>query len=223
MTGWRARLAAIRAPAKPAGTVVSPTAGANDAIGTIDNSMKAGSGRARMGAPTMMPRPNGTTGAIGIGVEAQKLAVKGLPSTPPVLSDADRYLTGLAVRLDVAVRAGATVTRCPSGARDVSLTDGSPWLMSPSVVARLEAGRLLPAAAPNLPAPGAGEMPAGAWRELPHGAERGVAFSEARTMPGACPCCAGRRWWREADEAPPGRCSTCHPPLPGLALITIDT
>lgn len=223
MTGWRARLAAIRAPTAPAGTVVSPAAGANDAIGTIDNGMKAGIGRARMGAPTLMPRPNGTTGAIGIRVEAQKRAVEALPSTPPVLSDADLYLTGLAVRLDVAVRGGATVTSCPSGALDVTLTDGSPWLLSPSVVARLEAGRLLPATAPNLPAPGAREVPAAAWRELPHGAERGVAFSEARTMPGACPCCAGRRWWREADEDPPGRCSTCHPSPPGLARKVMET
>jgi hypothetical protein len=141
----------------------------------------------------------------------------------PAWPDGFLYLSGLAVRLDAALRDGATVTRCPSGALDVTLTDGSPWLLSPSVVARLEAGRLLPATAPNLPAPGAREVPAAEWRELPYGAERGVAFAEARVMPGACPCCAGRRWWREADEAPPGRCMACHPPPPGLAVTVTET
>ena len=42
-------------------------------------------------------------------------------------------------------------------------------------------------------------------------------------MPGACQCCAGRRWWREADEAPPGRCMACHPPPPGLAMTVTET
>jgi hypothetical protein len=145
------------------------------------------------------------------------------PPSPPVLSDADLYLTGLAIRLDVAVRGGATVTRCPSGALDGTLTDGSPWLLSPAVVALLAAERLLPAVVPNLPAPGAREGPAATWRELPYGAERGVAFADARAMLGACPCCAGRQWWREASEAGPRRCMACHPPPPGLTIATTET
>ncbi len=65
--------------------------------------------------------------------------------------------------------------------------------------------------------------PAADWRGVPYGAERGRAFAEARAMPGACQCCAGRRWWREADEAPPGRCMACHPPPPGLAVTVTET
>ena len=56
------------------------------------------------------------------------------------------------------------------------------------------------------------------WWQLPYGEARGRAFNEARAMPGFCSCCAGRRWWREADEAPPGRCAACHPPPPGLTV-----
>ena len=58
------------------------------------------------------------------------------------------------------------------------------------------------------------------WRSLPYGPARGVAFMAARILPGACPCCAGKRWWRGADEAGPmlWRCETCHPPPPGLAI-----
>src|SRR4051812_31217414 len=35
------------------------------------------------------------------------------------------------------------------------------------------------------------------WRMLPYGRERGRAFAEAQVQPGACRCCAGRRWWTE--------------------------
>lgn len=59
------------------------------------------------------------------------------------------------------------------------------------------------------------------WWRLPYGEERGRAFTEARALPGACPSCAGRKWWREPDEASPGRCATCHPLPPGLAATTI--
>ncbi|WP_270934422.1 hypothetical protein [Falsiroseomonas oryzae] len=63
----------------------------------------------------------------------------------PPCPDGFLYLSGLAVRLDVALRAGATVARCPTGALDLTLPDGRAWLLSPSVVARLAAARLLPA------------------------------------------------------------------------------
>ena len=59
------------------------------------------------------------------------------------------------------------------------------------------------------------------WRSLPYGPARGVAFMAARILPGACPCCAGLRWWRGAGETGPmlWRCETCHPPPLGLAVI----
>ncbi len=63
---------------------------------------------------------------------------------PPAWPGGFLYLSGLAVRLDVAFRAGATVERCPSGALDVTLPDGRAWLLSPDTVARLAAARLLP-------------------------------------------------------------------------------
>lgn len=58
------------------------------------------------------------------------------------------------------------------------------------------------------------------WRSLPYGSARGVAFMAARILPGACPCCAGKRWWRPSNdpEAAPWRCETCHPPPPRLAI-----
>lgn len=51
-----------------------------------------------------------------------------------------------------------------------------------------------------------------AWDALPCGADRGRAFAEVRREPGACPNCAGRRWWCEAGEPDTAlRCTTCHP------------
>ncbi len=60
------------------------------------------------------------------------------------------------------------------------------------------------------------------WWQLPYGEARGRAFTEARATRGFCSCCAGRRWWREADEAPPGRCAACHPPPPGLTITVTE-
>lgn len=55
------------------------------------------------------------------------------------------------------------------------------------------------------------------WRALPFGPERGEAFMAARMAPGACQCCAGRRWWRPEGAADGLCCLACHPPPPGLA------
>jgi len=87
----------------------------------------------------------------------------------------------------------------------------------------LAARRPAPAAAPAAqPLRRLSPVPAD-WRALPYGSERGKAFAAARLAPGACRCCAGRRWWRgEGAQAPP-RCMTCHPPRPGLAFTTADT
>ncbi|BDG74085.1 hypothetical protein [Roseomonas fluvialis] len=52
-----------------------------------------------------------------------------------------------------------------------------------------------------------------AWNALPAGPERGRAFAAVRREPGACPTCAGRRWWCEVGEPDTARrCTTCHPP-----------
>lgn len=74
-------------------------------------------------------------------------------------------------------------------------------------VARLVAARDMPAS----------PQPVEGWRALPYGPERGEAFAAARLAPGACHCCAGRRWWG-AERGEDGlRCLACHPPPPGLA------
>jgi hypothetical protein len=123
MTGWRDRLAAIRArPAAP--TDPAPTAA--EAIGT--------------------------TGASDIGMETAKRAAPLAPPLP-VWPDGFLYLSGLAVRLDAALRDGAAVVRCPSGALDLTLPDGRAWLLSPDTVARLAAAWLLP---PDLAGEGGG-------------------------------------------------------------------
>ena len=117
MTGWRSRLAAIRArhaDADSAESADSCTAGANGTSGTNDNGMET---------------PNGVA------------APPAAPVSPPGLA----YLPGLAARLDAALRAGAAVARCPSGALDITLPDGRLWLLSPHSVARLAAGGMLPA------------------------------------------------------------------------------
>ena len=66
------------------------------------------------------------------------------PPAVPAWPAGGCYLTGLAVRLDVALRDGAAVVRCPSGGLDLTLPDGRLWLLSPDTVARLAAARLLP-------------------------------------------------------------------------------
>ena len=43
-----------------------------------------------------------------------------------------------------ALRYGAAVVRCPSGALDLTLPDRCAWLLSPDTVARLAVARLLP-------------------------------------------------------------------------------
>lgn len=68
---------------------------------------------------------------------------------PPAWPPGFLYLSGLAVRLDVALRAGAVVERCPSGALDLTLPDGRLWFLTPSTVARLAAAGLLPGHLPE--------------------------------------------------------------------------
>lgn len=64
------------------------------------------------------------------------------------------------------------------------------------------------------------------WDALPYGPDRGAAFADARVDPGACPTCAGRRWWRHAaDAAGALTCATCHPAdhLPAEAVQEVVT
>ena len=87
-----------------------------------------------------------------------------------------------------------------------------------AALARLEAAEPVDAApAPPEPPP----PPALPWHAMPYGGERGRAFADARRQPGACPHCAGRRWWRRAGVDEPATCATCHPPPPGLAVESI--
>lgn len=137
MTGWRDRLAAIRA--RHAGADSSP-AGAIGTIGTNDNGPETENGGDVLPAAAPLPPPNGTIGTNGNGMEMPKRAAPLPPAWPPGFL----YLSGLAVRLDVALRDGAAVERCPSGALDVTLPDGRLWFLTPSTVARLAAAGLLP-------------------------------------------------------------------------------
>ena len=90
---------------------------------------------------------------------------------------------------------------------------GNAWGLSDAeraaALARLEAAEPV-AVAPAPPEPLT--PPALPWWQMDYGAERGRAFAEAKATRGACPICAGRRWWRRAgtDDAP--TCATCHPP-----------
>jgi hypothetical protein len=61
------------------------------------------------------------------------------------------------------------------------------------------------------------------WRALPYGPARGAAFAVARRASGACGCCAGRRWWTGQGAQAGLRCSTCHPPPPGLEFRVVTT
>ena len=73
------------------------------------------------------------------------------------------------------------------------------------------------------PVPAEPPPPASDWWTLPYGPERGEAFAAAREAPGACYGCAGRRWWRGEGETEGGRCWTCHPRPPGLAVCEVAT
>jgi len=35
----------------------------------------------------------------------------------------------------------------------------------------------------------------------------------------SCYCCRGRSWWRRVDDAAAWLCRTCHPPVPGVAIM----
>jgi len=39
----------------------------------------------------------------------------------------------------------------------------------------------------------------------------------------SCYCCRGRSWWRRVDDAAAWLCRTCHPPVPGVAIIEQST
>jgi hypothetical protein len=69
-------------------------------------------------------------------------------------------------------------------------------------------------------APAATPPPAVDWWHLPYGEERGRAFASARKAKGACPTCAGKRWWSGEGEQAGPRCMSCHPPPPGLRVVS---
>ncbi|WP_301590692.1 hypothetical protein [Sabulicella glaciei] len=58
----------------------------------------------------------------------------------------DWHLTWDAARLSGLVSAGAEWRWCPAGGLDVTKPDGLLWCLSPEMVARLRAERLLPEA-----------------------------------------------------------------------------
>ena len=91
--------------------------------------------------------------------------------------------------------------------------------MAPHYAAPVPAPAPPPAPPMPLPSP---PRPAVPWDAMPYGAERGRAFAVARAEPGACPICAGRRWWQRAEKDEEPTCSTCHPPPPGLAVQSIN-
>jgi hypothetical protein len=92
------------------------------------------------------PNPQKTTIVASVATVAERHTAERAAEAWP---DGFLYLSGRAVALDVAIRAGATVARCPTGALDVTLPDGRLWLLSPALVLRLNAAGLLPE---NVPA-----------------------------------------------------------------------
>ena len=60
------------------------------------------------------------------------------------------------------------------------------------------------------------------WQRLPYGSERGRALGMARLAPSRCGCCAGSRWWQEAENPKGWRCALCHPP-DGLAADAVSS
>ena len=136
------------------------------------------------------------------------------PAEPPPDLLADLRQHREAVRAALAAR--ATPSREHRDAWGMSDADHA------AALARLEAAEPV-AATPALPEPP--PSPALPWWQMDYGAERGRAFVGAKAARGACPICAGRRWWRRAgsDEAP--TCATCHPPdhLAPEAVRTVTT
>lgn len=63
------------------------------------------------------------------------------------------------------------------------------------------------------------------------GQRRMTSWADAALTPLArdwCSCCGkferqGGRWWREATAPTGWRCSTCHPPPPGMAVFEVVT
>lgn len=130
---------------------------------------------------------------------------------------AERWEARTAARQAAASRPGeadpvaneAPSTRSPPPPPDTPDAWGMSDADRVAALARLEAAEPVAVApAPPEPPP----SPALPWWQMPYGAERGRAFADAKALRGACPICAGRRWWRRAgtDEAP--TCATCHPP-----------
>jgi hypothetical protein len=143
------------------------------------------------------------------------------PKDPPADLLADLRENREAVRLALAARAAP-----PAKAADAwGLTEGE----RAAALARLETPAMGPAPAPWTATPmplRTPPRPAEHWSRMPYGSERGRAFAQARRQPGACPTCAGRRWWCEVGEPDAGRrCNTCHPPdhLKPEDLETITT
>lgn len=132
------------------------------------------------------------------------------PKDPPADLLADLRQNRDAVRLALAARASPHAE-----AREAwGMTEGE----RTAALARLEAPAAVPAPATPPPPPvplRTPPRPATPWWQMPYGAERGAAFAAARRQPGACPMCAGRRWWCEAGEPDTARrcaTATCPPP-----------
>lgn len=114
----------------------------------------------------------------------------------------------------------APSTRSPPPPPDTPDASGLTGTDHAAALARLEAAEPVAVApAPPEPPP----SPALPWHAMPYGAERGRAFAEAKALRGACPICAGRRWWRRAGTDEAATCGTCHPPPPGLVVDRVAT
>lgn len=175
---------------------------------------------------TAQPAPHASEG-VGQSETKESLGLPHLPHLPHRVSATGgekhrmrrktESLAALADRWEARTAARQAAAEAPRDGAPKAVQVASPAVTSPPAGGRK--GKGLTEAASCTPA----TTPPANWWRLPCGEERGRAFTEARALPGACPSCAGRRWWREPDEASPGRCATCRPPPPGLAFAAVDT
>jgi hypothetical protein len=92
-------------------------------------------------------------------------------------------------------------------------TDGARLVVAPHIVAELDAARHLPA------------LPEAVERSTYAARARPAEWWDGNDEPKAgdrCRC-GGRRFWTERDRLGGWRCSTCHPPPPGLAVTPMKT
>ena len=133
----------------------------------------------------------------------------GAPGAPP----AEPWLTHIARRVAAALAAGAERETDPEGWLLLIRPDGDRMVIAPHIVAELDGAGLLP----RLPA-ALERSTYAAWARPPEWWD-----GTDTPQPGDRCRCGSRSFWTEADWRGGWRCTTCHPPPPGLAVDRVTT